>query len=108
MWPCFGHPAAVSRGQVSRLAAGGRDASACAAAAALIVPSGQPHSRVARVGVKGSGRLRSWKMSPSRLEADAPDMNRAGADLMAYYLSPDRPRSARQWSGKEGQRRSRR
>jgi integrase len=35
-----------------------------------------------------------------RLEADAPNMTRRGADLIAYYLSPDRLPVQRQWSRK--------
>ena len=35
-----------------------------------------------------------------RLEADAPDMKRPGADLIAYYLDPDRLPVQAQWSRK--------
>jgi hypothetical protein len=35
-----------------------------------------------------------------RLEADAPDMERPGADLIAYYLSPDRLPADKRWSRK--------
>ncbi len=35
-----------------------------------------------------------------RLEADAPNMKRPGADLIAHYLSPDRLPVERQWSRK--------
>ena len=33
-----------------------------------------------------------------RLEADAPGMERSGADLIAWYLSPDRLPAGEQWS----------
>ena len=35
-----------------------------------------------------------------RLAADAPNMERTGADLIAHYLDPDRPPADRQWSRK--------
>ena len=35
-----------------------------------------------------------------RLAADAPNMERAGADLIAYYLDPDRLPADRRWSRK--------
>ena len=35
-----------------------------------------------------------------RLEADAPGMERSGADLIAWYLSPDRLPAGEQWSRK--------
>jgi integrase len=35
-----------------------------------------------------------------RLAADAPNMERPGADLIAYYLSPDRHPPRKQWSAK--------
>jgi hypothetical protein len=35
-----------------------------------------------------------------RLEADAPGMERSGADLIAWYLSPDRHPADEQWSRK--------
>jgi hypothetical protein len=35
-----------------------------------------------------------------RLTADAPNMLRSGADLIAWYLSPDRHQPARRWSAK--------
>jgi integrase len=35
-----------------------------------------------------------------RLTADAPNMERPGADLIAYYLSPDRHLASRPWSRK--------
>jgi hypothetical protein len=35
-----------------------------------------------------------------RLEADAPDMERPGADLIAWYLSADRLPAGRRWSRK--------
>jgi hypothetical protein len=35
-----------------------------------------------------------------RLQADAPDMRRPGADLIAHYLDPDRLPVARRWSRK--------
>jgi hypothetical protein len=35
-----------------------------------------------------------------RLEADAPNMTLRGADLIAFYLSPDRLPVHRQWSRK--------
>jgi len=35
-----------------------------------------------------------------RLSADAPNMERPGADLIGYYLSPDRLPASRQWSRK--------
>ncbi len=35
-----------------------------------------------------------------RLEADAPNMTLRGADLIAFYLSPDRLPAQRQWSRK--------
>ena len=35
-----------------------------------------------------------------RLAADAPDMERTGADLIAHYLDPDRLPADRQWSRK--------
>ena len=35
-----------------------------------------------------------------RLSADAPNMERPGADLIAFYLSPDRLPADRQWSRK--------
>jgi hypothetical protein len=35
-----------------------------------------------------------------RLEADAPNMTLCGADLIAFYLSPDRLPAQRQWSRK--------
>ena len=35
-----------------------------------------------------------------RLQADAPDLERPGADLIAWYLSPDRHPAARPWSRK--------
>jgi hypothetical protein len=35
-----------------------------------------------------------------RLEADAPNLERPGADLIAYYLSPDRHPASKPWSRK--------
>ena len=35
-----------------------------------------------------------------RLTADAPNMERPGTDLIAFYLSPDRLPADRQWSRK--------
>jgi hypothetical protein len=35
-----------------------------------------------------------------RLQAGAPDMERPGADLIAYYLSPDRLPADKRWSRK--------
>ena len=35
-----------------------------------------------------------------RLQADAPDMERPGADLIAWYLSPERHPVSRPWSRK--------
>ena len=35
-----------------------------------------------------------------RLTADAPNMLRPGADLIAWYLSPDRHQPAKRWSAK--------
>jgi hypothetical protein len=39
-------------------------------------------------------------MATERLEADAPGMERSGADLIAWYLSPGRLPAGEQWSRK--------
>ena len=46
---------------------------------------------------KLAARLEKVKV---RLEADAPDMKRPGADLIAYYLDPDRLPVDERWSRK--------
>jgi len=53
---------------------------------------------------------RQWQPSPckaarlekvtERLMADAPNLERAGADLIAWYLSPDRHPAGMSWSAK--------
>ncbi len=42
----------------------------------------------------------SWRRSPSGSQADAPNMRRPGADLIAHYLDPDRLPVKDRWSRK--------
>ena len=42
----------------------------------------------------------SWRRSPSGWQADAPNMKRPGADLIAHYLDPDRLPVDERWSRK--------
>jgi len=44
----------------------------------------------------------AWKLEKvtERLTADAPNMTRSGADLIAWYLNPDRLPAERRWSRK--------
>ena len=57
-----------------------------------------------RTGGGGSGRRAEAELAAKlekvteRLRADAPDMERPGADLIAHYLAPGRHPAARRWS----------
>jgi hypothetical protein len=83
-----------------------------------VIETGQGHCRVPAAGegrpwravFTGNGRPR-YRQAPTeadlaeklgkdreRLAADAANMERRGADLIAFYLSPDRHPASRQWS----------
>jgi hypothetical protein len=64
---------------------------------AVWVENGQRRYRQGTTEEKLAAKL---EKITERLEADAPDMERPGADLIAYYLSPDRLPADKRWSRK--------
>ncbi|HTR92345.1 MAG TPA: hypothetical protein VMI73_11445 [Trebonia sp.] len=62
---------------------------------AVFTENGRPRYRQAATEAELAGKLEKDRV---RLAADAADMERPGADLIAFYLSPDRHPADRQWS----------
>jgi integrase len=64
---------------------------------AVFVENGQRRYRQAATETELAAKL---ARVTERLQADAPDMDRPGADLIAWYLSPDRHPVSKPWSRK--------
>ena len=64
---------------------------------AVFTENGQRRYRQAATEAKLAAKLAKVT---ERLQADAPDMERPGADLIAWYLSPDRHPVGQPWSRK--------
>ena len=64
---------------------------------AVFIENGQRRYRQAATEAGLATKLEKVR---ERLEADAPNLERSGADLIAYYLEPDRLSPDRRWSRK--------